>query len=305
MSEALDFVPDDWGPKVQTEGAAVTLTRRGPDRIQFQAPAHLAVILLTRQPVRETSLATDRRTRFAAPIGSLEIIPAEADFFGQWSTPKENILFGIEPQKLTQIAQTEFGKDSFELRPPSMAMIDSKALQIAQLLRVEFQRGPHVSQLYIDSLLTIMSIHLLRHYSNLSDETSAGEKIAVRGRLARQSWREVQSCMHENLTENLTIAKLAKLAGLSNSHFLRVFRETTGKSPHQYLLELRVQRAEQLILATDQPLKVIAQQSGFSSQSHMTAAMRQLRLTTPGEIRGMRSFARSKSSVAATEDDGV
>ncbi|MCZ4072081.1 hypothetical protein [Agrobacterium sp. LMR679] len=139
MSNVLDMVPEHWGPKAKVTGGAVTLTTRGPGSIQFQAPADLALILFTPQSNRVTALASDKPRQFTAPAGSIEIIPADADFYGRWSTPQQNILLGLEPGKITQIAESEFESDRLAFHPPASATVDRKALQIADLLRDEPQ----------------------------------------------------------------------------------------------------------------------------------------------------------------------
>ncbi len=302
MTALLDLVPNDWGPKAGGNGAAATLTRRGADAIQFQANAHLAVILLTPQPSRVAALGSDRRSAFSAPVGSLELIPAEADFFGEWSTPKENILVGLAPGRLAEAAYGEFGRGGFELFPPPPAQPDPHALQMAQLLREEILRKERASRLYIDSLLTMLSIHILREYSSLGENAGTRGRRVARGGLAPGTWRLIRDYVQEHLAEALTLQELAGIAGLSASHFLRAFRETVGQPPHRYVRELRVERAEQMIAESDLPLKAIAQVTGFASASHLISTMRKLRSVTPGAIRRAKISANVAARRRSTGD---
>lgn len=204
--------------------------------------------------------------------------------------PKEDILLGISPERLADIARSEFGTDKIEFGTPPTA-IDRRAVQIAGLLRDELGRGERSSQLYIDALLTVMSIHILRYYSNIGEASGRLERRLARGGLTQRAWRLVRDHLHNRYAEPLTARELAAVAGLSPSHFRRAFRDTTGLPPHRYLRNLRVRKAEQMAATTDLPLKAIAQATGFSSPSHMIASMRELRCVTPGKIRRARLAA--------------
>lgn len=284
--DALAVVPDDWGPKLRTDAGAVALVRCGPDAIGFIAPAHLAIVLLTPQPRRESALATGSRRSFHAPAGVVEIMPVGADFYGSWSAAKESILFAIDDTSLRSIAEREFGADRFEFRPPPSSTIDLHALGLAQSLQRELARNDGASPRFVEAIITALSLHLLREYSSLSDRRP--KQLRAKGGLAPGIWRRIEDHMRAHLGEPLTVARLAGVAGLSASHFLRAFREHTGKPPHAYLFDLRVRQAERLALETDLTLAEVASSTGFSSQSHMTTALRKVSSRTPGELRRLR-----------------
>ncbi|KXF78465.1 hypothetical protein ATN84_01320 [Paramesorhizobium deserti] len=85
---------------------------------------------------------------------------------------------------------------------------------------------------------------------------------------------------------------MAAQVGISPGHFLTSFRESFGQTPHQYLLTLRLNEAEKQLRESDTPLSSIAEMIGFSSQSHMTTALKKNKFATPGEIRRRRLFAK-------------
>ncbi|EXL10605.1 helix-turn-helix domain-containing protein [Aquamicrobium defluvii] len=281
MCDLLENVPIHWGPRFDCGSAAATFTRVDPSTIEFEAPAHMALVMFTPQPGRIAALNSDRRTNFMAPVGCLEIVPATADFYASWSTPKENILVALRPRRLTALAQAEFGRAECELQPPRSGFIDRKALLIAEMIRDELMSSETVSPIYLDSLLTVFSVHLLRHYSSVAGQPAPPR----RGGLSARSWRDVSDFIDANLMSDLRIETLAKIAELSPSHFLRAFRQTVGQPPHRYILELRTKKAEQLILSTDHSLVEIATACGFSSHSHLSSTMKRLRHTSPNELR--------------------
>jgi AraC family transcriptional regulator len=106
-----------------------------------------------------------------------------------------------------------------------------------------------------------------------------------RGRLSPAQRREVEALIRADLAGDLSLQKLADVAGFSLPQFTRLFRNSYGQSPHRFVLQQRVARAQTLIQGGTLPLAVVAQLCGFSSQSHMTSVFaRELRVS-PGSLR--------------------
>jgi AraC family transcriptional regulator len=81
------------------------------------------------------------------------------------------------------------------------------------------------------------------------------------------------------------LAQVAKQVRLSVSHFCRGFKESFGASPHEYLMRLRVEKAQSLMLTTDERLSHIAAASGFTDQAHLTKLFRRFVGETPNSWR--------------------
>jgi len=89
----------------------------------------------------------------------------------------------------------------------------------------------------------------------------------------------------ENPAGDLSVPALAKLAGVSVAHFRRLFLEAMGTPPHRYVLATRLEQARKLLATTTIPIAQIADECGFSSQSHFTACFREAHASTPAEYR--------------------
>jgi AraC family transcriptional regulator len=85
--------------------------------------------------------------------------------------------------------------------------------------------------------------------------------------------------------EPLTVQALAAHVGLSSAHFSALFKRDTGRSPHQYLLQVRIERVRDALSTTRLPLGDIAQNFGFASQSHLNTAFRKWTGMTPTQYR--------------------
>ncbi len=106
-----------------------------------------------------------------------------------------------------------------------------------------------------------------------------------RGGLSAGALRRVREFVESHLEDNISLDALAAQARLSVYHFARAFRHSTGVSPHRYVLEQRVRRAQQLLVRTDLPLASIASAVGFSDQGHFSRQFRGLVGTTPSSYR--------------------
>lgn len=282
----LSSIPDEWGPKFETTSGALTRTLTGPNSIHFSAPSHMALVMLTPQPGREVGLNSDRRSQFLAPVGTVEIVPCDAELFARWRVPKENLLLALAPERLQKLAGLEFDREDFEFRPLPSGHVDEKALLLAHLVRDEFKKEKSINYIYMDSLITVFSTYLLRHYSSFRDRP----QVRHQGGLSPKAWRDVDDYIRSNIGEQLSIERLALLAGLSPSHFIRAFKQTVGRPPHQYILATRLELAEHLVITTDLPLSEIAGITGFANHSHLTACMRRHKFTTPSALRRRRIF---------------
>lgn len=282
----LSGVPDEWGPKFQLDGGAVTRTHTGPNSIHFTAATHMALVLLTAQPQRQVALNSDRKMEALAPAGALEIVPVQSELFARWVVEKQNLLVAIDPGHLEQLAGMEFDRDSFELHPPKLGVVDAQAHMLARWMRREMEAKELACKESLDAQVTLFSIHLLRNYSSLKGRSTS----IFNGGLSSSAWRRVNDFIQAHLTESLSLKKLATVAGLSPSHFARAFKHTTGQSPHQYVIAARLAYARHLIVETEAPLSEVAKITGFSSNSHMTSMMKQVWGTLPKQYRQMRQL---------------
>jgi AraC family transcriptional regulator len=103
--------------------------------------------------------------------------------------------------------------------------------------------------------------------------------------MSRAQYRLLTQYVDENLDRNIMLADLAGLVQLSVFHFLRKFRTEFGCPPHAYVMRRRIEHAKRQLARRDIPLKIVAADSGFSDQSHMTRLFRRLLGTTPAQYR--------------------
>ena len=122
--------------------------------------------------------------------------------------------------------------------------------------------------------------HLLVRYAGVE----RARPLRVRGGLSSVARRRVLELIDAHLDARLTVDMLAREVGLSPAHFARAFKETIGRAPHQYLLELRLERARRLLELCGADLSDVAQRMGFADQAHFTRLFKRAYRITPGAL---------------------
>ena len=113
-----------------------------------------------------------------------------------------------------------------------------------------------------------------------TDVTSGLRAVPDEYSLPRPVRRAIEY-IHANLSEEVRLEDLAGAARLSIFHFARMFRQVTGVAPHRYLMRARVQKVKALLRQGDLCLAAIADEAGFSDQSHMSRIFKRLVGVTP------------------------
>ncbi len=162
--------------------------------------------------------------------------------------------------------------DPVRLTDARLLFSDERILTLARLIAAECLNPTPLHDLYGDGL----SLALIIDVMNLA-------KVAPRKRSKLAAWqlRKATEFIHEHCMRNIRLEELAGLAGLSQSHFSHAFKASTGMAPHQWQMNARLDRAKQLLLQGEQPLMVIAAETGFSDQAHFTRVFRKNIGTTP------------------------
>jgi len=138
------------------------------------------------------------------------------------------------------------------------------------------------SRIYADAVQLAIVVRLLGQQSAPSAEPveKAGNGRHIR---ALQKWRlrRVLEHIEVHLSDKITLADLAAVAGLSRMHFASQFRAAMGQRPHEYLLRQRIRRADQLLRRSTMPIVEIALTVGFQTQAHFTTVFKRFMGHTP------------------------
>jgi AraC family transcriptional regulator len=227
---------------------------------------------------------TGKRVMGVRKPGHTSIVPAGQRFSVSWSGDLEDISVFVRPTELSRLAAQSMMNDRVELIE-GCGKQDHLLRHLALMLAAELVSPHPAGQIYAESLADSLVAHLLRHY------TANGMRLKpVNGGLAAHKLRRAKEYIEDNLSRDLSLAEIAGSVDLSTYHFVRAFKQTTGVTPHQYLLSSRIEQAKQLLADTDLPLVEIGYRIGFGSQSHFTTTFRRLVKRTPGAFRADARF---------------
>jgi AraC family transcriptional regulator len=234
-------------------------------RLVAQISGTLEVVQRGRPDVRSTVLAGDVcRT----PPGSTQPV--------RWRVPGQPVeqihivlpAYGFRPFLRTNDLDRGLASLASRARP------DPVVAALAPSLARAVQAG--ADDLYLDSAAQFLMAHLAA--------PDAGQP-ADRGTLRQRQLSQVVSYMRDHLSERIGLDDLAQEAALSRFHFLRAFAATTGQTPHQFLLDLRIEAARRWLATSDDSVAMVGRRSGFPNAKHFAATFRRRTGSSPTEYR--------------------
>lgn len=210
--------------------------------------------------------------------GAIFLYPEGVLPFVRQSTETELIMCSLD-QEFVRTVQAELGGKYVVNASGPNGFHDDAMSSLLNLLKEEAKAGGQSGQLYADHLTYALTVRLLTR-ERPTTEFRRCDRALPSSRL-----RRVVEFMEAELSAQLDLNALAIQSGYSRNHFLRMFRGATGHTPHQFLLRLRVKRAQAMMRNKSVNLVDVAVECGFSSHAHLSRVFRQLTGVTPSEYR--------------------
>ena len=207
--------------------------------------------------------------------GNLCITPAGQSLSAVWEKRLDNMMIVLDPEFIDRAASENGVSSRFEFAEV-YKQSDPLIQQLGLTLLQESDSATPSGRLFSDSLIQTLTLHLLNHYG-----TSQPTGQSVTGGLPGFKLRRVKEFITENLEEDLSLAEISAVADLSQFHFARAFRKSTGLTPQQFLMQQRIERAKELLAKHDLPIVEVSLRTGFKNQSHFTSLFRKFTSLTP------------------------
>ena len=282
FSTADDTTFDAFLRRLTSESAnrlGIERYRGQPNEGPESALAQHILTMCYKQPARfEGREGLNASASYIKQPGALSLVPAGIAPVLRARTQFDLIVYALDPSLVRDVESELEQRPDRELRLVANIK-DSATRQLMTLLLAEASVSSG-ERLYRDHLTHALAFRVLLLGRMVKPETDTKATPA----LPRHILRRVIERMRD-LTSDLGLQALAAESGYGRVHFARMFRAAMGQTPHQYLLRLRVERAQELIVKPSLSLTDIALDCGFSSHSHMTRTFRQLLGVTPGEYR--------------------
>ena len=245
---------------------------------------HWLCYLLSDCNLHQITRIGDREYTGEMKRGDIWLKPNSHSGFWSYKDSDECLLFAIAPDFLRRIAmENDFANaDRVEILP-ILNKHDSRLHNLANLFQQEIAHTQSGDRMYIESLSNMLAIHLLRHYC-----TFPAKVAKYTGGLPLYKLKQVTDYINTHLADDISLSELATRVKLSQSHFSHLFRQSTGKSPYQFLIQQRVDRARELLLKQDTTIADVAISVGFYDQSYLSRHMKKLLGVSPRKLRQQR-----------------
>jgi AraC family transcriptional regulator len=191
----------------------------------------------------------------------------------------QSIILYAHPVLLLHAANASRHADHVEI-VPHFHSGDPLFHHITLVLKTEIYAHNVTGRLYAESLTNALAVHFLKRCAPCLQPVRP-----FPSGLAPYKLRRATTYIRQHLDHDLYLIELAAVAQTSPAHFARLFKHSTGQTPHQYVLSCRVGRAKQLLTDTVLPLSDIGHQVGCTDQSHFTALFRKHVGMTPKAYR--------------------
>lgn len=249
-------------------GVRVALCATAPGVVELHALADHRVKVHAGAPVRVSC----RHQRSLYQRGDVDILPAGLSDTWQEDDAGSSLLLEFSPLLLQRVAEEVGPGASRTGLEPRCQVKDPHIEHIAWALDAERKAGHPNGLLYAESIGIALAVHLLGRFAATTPPT---------GGLSKLQLRRLVAYIEEHIDQDLSIERLARVAGLSASHLKTLFRRSTGLPVHRYVVQRRVERAKDLLARGELPASQVALEVGFAHQSHMASWMRRLLGVTP------------------------
>ncbi|WP_196062762.1 MULTISPECIES: AraC family transcriptional regulator [unclassified Serratia (in: enterobacteria)] len=195
---------------------------------------------------------------------------------------KESLIYRIllPVSSLEEEAQGIDGRNTTVTLIPRMGVVDDLMLKLALQLQEEMASPSILGSLYTDAIASLLSLHVLKNYSEL-----IVSKVRSGGVFSSARKATLRDFIMANLHMPIYLDQMAALVSLSKFHFSRVFKNTFGMPPYKYIFSARMNLFEQLLVNTDEPLYLLAEKAGFGHSNNVIRAFRRFNGITPSEYR--------------------
>jgi len=266
--------------KLGWDGVCLEHHRAFPvERYDSDSPHHLVVLFTSHVSRGETSTEHARFVPYSFAPGDIKLYSAGRIGACRPFTDTTMISCALDPSLVAEVGEDLGAPSTLEFRPITNLRDDS--LQgIVKLLAAEANSQGASGKLYADHLAHALALRFRQLAGG-----ARGHKPSQSGKMPARILQRVLDRMRVDLATNLDLRTIAAESGYSRTHFLRIFRASTGYSPHQWLTHLRIEEAKTLLQKASNSLIDVALDCGFSSHGHLSNTFRRIVGVTPREYR--------------------
>jgi AraC family transcriptional regulator len=248
------------------------------DHPDHEHPSHFLQLQL-KGPVRyRWTTGGITRTGIAEP-GTLFLCPRGSRDRVEWDGPTDRVMVSIEHAIITNALEETADHNDVELQQ-SFEMRDRHIASLILALRADSEDGSPAGHLYGESLVTALAVYLQKRNAVFRPRTAQ-----FRGGMPTARLKRVLEFIEANLGEDISLSALAEVASMGPHYFSDLFKQSTGLSPHQYVLRRKMERAKEHLQNLKISVVEVSAILGFADQSYFTKVFRRAVGATPTEFR--------------------
>ncbi len=258
-------------------GVSVDLSEwRGSGRVAHQFPYEAETRLVTLLEEVGSPCEPRLREHQPCPVGytprHMDFAPAGIEMWGYSADARyvKDASLAFDLAALGERMAARF--DNSVIATPRLRFSDDRIWPLVKLLAGAVNDHDPSTQLYGDGLTAAITAQLFVEQPALGADVTG---------LAPWKLRQIIEYLDGHLPLRVELADLAAMAGLSQSHFSRAFKASTGLAPYRWQLDARIRRAQALLIDTDATLEQVAEATGFADAVHFGRTFKKLIGATP------------------------
>ena len=245
---------------------------------QHEHMEHFVHVVL-RGSVKYEVTTRGKTLRFGASPGTTFILPRGTVDEVIWRGPTHRIAVAIHPRLLVSALDETAHESDIELTE-HWNLMDAQITAVLAAMMTDLNEGSPAGRLYGEALGNALAVYLLNRYAARSYTP-----VAYRGGLPGYRLKRVLDYIGENLGNDLSLAELAALVGMSPHYFSDLFKKSTGLAPHRYVLSQRIKRAKEGLAHGEHGIIEIGLDAGFQNPSHFARVFRRIVGTSPSQFK--------------------
>jgi AraC-like DNA-binding protein len=263
----------------------ITFDKRDEAKLEFSPQSHLIILLLDGIPGGfQWGNGTQTGKISSAPPDTIIFNPARDCLWIRKEKSQQHCrvwLLSIDPTLFNRLDAGDVRLANLQFRQ-QIGIEDQELRQTLVAIKQEIESPGLNSRLYIETLLMLLMTRLIRRASNFATRR---QPVYVKGGLSNWRLKRALALLETDLTKTPSLAELAGPLKLHPTSFCRAFKQSTGLSPHRYLLAQRISRAKEMMEDRKRTLTEIALDCGFNGSSQFSTVFKRITGVSPRSYR--------------------
>lgn len=234
-----------------------------------------------------------RSFRSVSRPGTIFLLPPGTEDEVNWFGPIDHMVVTVQPRRLTQALEETAHETEVELTE-HWNLVDGHVFALLNEMAADLNDGSPAGALYGDALATALSVYLLKRYA-----VRRRVPVVYKGGIPTYRLKRVLDYIASSLDTNVSLSQLAEIAGMSPHYFSELFKQSTGRTPHNYVLTKRIERAKQTLRDPERSVLDAGLEAGFQNHSHFSRMFRKIEGISPSRFRADNAPSRTRLEIAA------